>query len=115
MTLYEAINALEKAGHDDIWIVTADNGDSYKKDPMFPGSWLHPKIVSRDGRVLAERIAKPNGWSPCGDWRNTAVRQGCAAPYQGESLRDQISILREKAALDAIVHGGDEARVKKRI
>lgn len=54
MTLYEIIQELEKAGHDDIWIMTSDNGDSYKKAPMFPGSWLHPKIVARDGRVLAD-------------------------------------------------------------
>ena len=54
MTLYEIIQELEKAGQDDIWIMTSDNGDSYKKAPMFPGSWLHPKIVARDGRVLAD-------------------------------------------------------------
>ncbi|ELU5571225.1 hypothetical protein U7210_003001 [Escherichia coli] len=115
MTLYETIIVLEEAGHDEIWIVTSDDGDSYRKDPAFPGSWLHPKIVSRDGRVLAERIAKPNDWSLCGDWRITAVRPACAAPYQAESLRKQITSLREKAALDAILLGGDDSRVKKRI
>lgn len=115
MTLYEIIQELEKAGHDDIWIMTSDNADSYKKAPMFPGSRLHPKIVSRDGRVIADRITKPNDWSLCGDWRNVSIRPHSAAPYQAVSLRGQISSVREKSVLEAILLGGDEASDKKRL
>lgn len=115
MTLYEIIQELEKTGHDDIWIMTSDNGDSYKKAPMFPGSWLHPKIVSRDGRVIADRIAKPYDWSLCGDWRNVSIRPHSAAPYQAVSLRGHITSVREKAVLEAILPGGNDTSDKKRL
>lgn len=115
MRLYEVIQELEKAGHDDVWIITADNCDSYKKAPMFPGSWLHPKIISRDGRVIADRIAKPNNWSLCGDWRNTSVRPHCAAPYKAKSLGKLISSVREKKVLDAVLSGDDDTQDKKRL
>ena len=82
MTHYEVIDELQNAGHDEIWIMTADGCKSYYKDPIFPGSWLHPKIASREGRVIAHRIAKPNDWALCGDWNNTLVCPHCAPPYQ---------------------------------
>lgn len=115
MMLYEIIQELVKAGHDDIWIMTSDNGNSYNKAPGFPGSWLHPKIVSRDGRVLADRIAKPDEWALCGDWKNVLVRPQSVAPYQAISLRRQISSVREKAVLEAILLDGDDAPDKKRL
>ncbi|MEX5803117.1 hypothetical protein AB6H28_23505 [Enterobacter cloacae] len=115
MTLYEVIKELQKAGHEEIWITTSDDCKSYYKDPIFPGSWLHPKIVSRDGRVIAHRIAKPNGWSLCGDWTNTLVRPHCAPPYQAVSLKGQLSAMREKTVLDATLPSGDDTRDKTRL
>lgn len=114
-SLNAILKELAKTGHDELWIMTADNGESYRRAPMFPGSWLHPKIVTRDGRVIAERVAKPNGWSLCGDWRNVKVRPGCAAPYLSKPLQKLIHSLREKAVLEAILPGDEYARDNKRL
>lgn|GEM_PF-3054104 len=115
MTFYEILEQLEQTGHEELWLMTADNGVSYKRDPFFPSSWLHPKIVTRDGRVIADRIAKPNDWSLCGNFLTIAVRPGCAAPYLSISLKEIIRGIREERILGAILPGESHGNEKPRL
>lgn len=108
--LYALLEELVKAEHEEVWICTSDDSESYRKAPMFPGSWLNPKIVTRDGRVIAERVAKPNDWSLCGDWRNVNVRPSCAAPYMAIPLSGQLRAIKEKAILQEILSCGISAQ-----
>lgn len=103
MTVFiEILEELDKAGHDDVWVNTSDEGESYLHAPNFPDTWRHPTIVTRDGRVIAERIARGDTWSLCGDWQNTNVRPGCAEPYGGHSQKKLLNVIREKRVLSTV-------------
>ncbi|MCS5830745.1 hypothetical protein LNO09_28100 [Klebsiella variicola] len=56
--------------------------------PLDQSQWYLPNIITRDGRTVAHREKRPNGWLLSGDWKNTHCCPGAAVPYDAEIIEE---------------------------
>jgi len=96
--LYEIIAELEEAGHTELWLSTSAPGNTCLKDhPLDQSKWCLPNIVTRDGRIVAQRVNLPDDWRLSGNWEKADCRPGSSAPYNAEFFekewRFQLSLL----------------------
>ncbi|HBW6184239.1 TPA: hypothetical protein MFA03_005545 [Klebsiella pneumoniae] len=86
--LHEVLVELENAGHSALWMTSPRGKTCFEEHPLDQSKWYLPKIITRDGRTVALRDKRPNGWLLCGDWKNIHCRTGAAAPYDAEYLEE---------------------------
>ncbi|EAA5259338.1 hypothetical protein DP804_23090 [Salmonella enterica subsp. enterica] len=88
--LHEILSALNDAGHTELWLYSARGKICFEEYPAEQDKWYLPKIITRDGRTVASREKRPNGWLLCGDWKNNQCRIGAAAPVDATPLESDF-------------------------
>lgn len=86
--LHDVLVELENAGHSELWMASPRGKTCFEVHPLDQSQWYLPNIITRDGRTVAHREKRPNGWLLSGDWKNIDCRSGAAAPYNAEFLED---------------------------
>ncbi|KMK82600.1 hypothetical protein [Pectobacterium brasiliense] len=88
--LYEILIALENTGHTELWVTSPSGKTCFELYPLDQPQWNLPHIITRDGRTIAYREERPDGWLLCGDWKNTQCRSGAAFPINAVLLGEDL-------------------------
>ncbi|URR10662.1 hypothetical protein [Enterobacter roggenkampii] len=81
-SFYDVVRELEERyGHQELWLysgmtdATADDVINAKHN------WKSPKILKRNGSIVAERMDNSDSWQLVGDYKQP-LSQHCAPPWQ---------------------------------
>ncbi|KFX06207.1 hypothetical protein KP22_10195 [Pectobacterium betavasculorum] len=88
--LYEILIELEKVGHSALWLTSPHGKDCLERYPFDQSQWYLPNIITGDGRTVAHREERPNGWLLCGDWKTTQCRPSAALPTDAIPLDERL-------------------------
>ncbi|WP_272672218.1 MULTISPECIES: hypothetical protein [unclassified Providencia] len=71
MSFYDVVSELEGVyGHRKLWLYSG-MGDLSPSEVIFSKRiWKSPKILKRNGRIVAERLDSLDSWQLAGDYRN---------------------------------------------
>lgn len=88
--LHKIIIELKAADHRELWLSTsAPENTCLKNHPLDQSKWHLPNIVTRDGRVVAQRVSLPDDWLLSGNWKKADCRPGSSAPYNAEFFEEE--------------------------
>ncbi|ENC9861295.1 TPA: hypothetical protein ACNV0U_005330 [Klebsiella variicola] len=85
-SLHEVLRELENAGHTELWMASPRGRTCFESHPNDQSQWYRPNIITRDGRTVAHREKRPDGWLLSADWKNTICHLGAAAPLDASFL-----------------------------
>lgn len=88
LPLHDVLVELENAGHTELWMTSPRGRSCFEVHPLEQSQWYLPNIITRDGRTVAHREKRPNGWLLSGDWQNILCRPGAAVPYNAEFIEE---------------------------
>lgn len=88
MPLHDILVELKNVGHHELWMTSPRGKTCFENHPLDQSKWYLPNIITRNGRTVALRDQRPNGWLLCGDWKNVTCYANAAAPYDAEFLAE---------------------------
>lgn len=80
-SFYDVVRELEEVyGHKELWLYSGIDEDSPADTASRHREWRWPKILKRNGRMVAERVGNPDSWQLTGDYK-TPHSDPCAPPW----------------------------------
>lgn len=90
MSFYDVVSELENVfGHKELWLYSG-MGDAESEEVVISRHiWKSPKILKRNGRIVAERIGSADSWQLAGDYKKPQS-EPCAPPWQSCQIDDHF-------------------------
>lgn len=86
--LHCVLEKLKDAGHQELWITSPNGVTCFEEHPLDQSKWLLPMIITRNGRKVAHRDKKPNGWLLSENWENISCFHGADEPNNAIEIDD---------------------------
>ena len=81
-SFYDVIRELEGVyGHQELWLYSGMTDATPEEVINAKHNWKSPKILKRNGSIVAERTGSSESWQLVGDYK-TPLSQHCAPPWQ---------------------------------
>lgn len=74
-------------GHQELWLYSGMLDATLSEVIISKHNWKSPKILKRNGRIAAERVASSDSWQLVGDYKNPQS-DPCAQPWQSCHIDD---------------------------
>jgi hypothetical protein len=87
-SFFNVVRELEVVyGHQELWLDSGTGYSTTSKVINAKSHWKSPKILKRNGRVVAERTGNAGSWQLVGDYKKPQS-QSCAPPWQSCLIDD---------------------------
>lgn len=87
-TFYDVIRELDGVyGHQELWLYSGITDVTPDEVIIARHNWKSPKILKRNGSIVAERIGGSESWQLVGDYKKN-LSQHCAPPWQSCLIDD---------------------------
>lgn len=81
-SFYDVVKELEAVyGHKELWLYSGTGDSTTSEVIISKRHWKSPKILKRNGRMVAERIGSSDSWQLVGDYKKPQP-QPCSPPWQ---------------------------------
>ncbi|ELY3838733.1 hypothetical protein NNQ28_22575 (plasmid) [Cronobacter dublinensis] len=81
-SFYDTVRELEGVyGHQELWLYSGIKDATADDVIHAKHNWKSPKILKRNGSIVAERMDNSNSWQLVGDYKKP-LSQHCAPPWQ---------------------------------
>ncbi len=87
-SFYDTVRELEGVyGHQELWLYSGMTDATAEDVINAKHNWKSPKILKRNGSIIAERMDNADSWCLVGDYKKT-LSQYCAPPWQSCLIDD---------------------------
>ncbi|EFB9389200.1 hypothetical protein D3G57_21255 [Escherichia coli] len=87
-SFYDVVRELEDVyGHKELWLYSGAVYATPTEMINARHNWKSPKILKRNGRMVAERMDNSDSWQLVGDYKKPLF-QHCAPPWQSCQIDD---------------------------